>query len=123
MSDAYKFFPRGQVGIGAGDLKQCENAKFDFKRNAKQKSTLAKPQAGYVFGNPEFTGSFDIIIDQDGPERDWIQKVKDGDLIQARFKAPTLTTGATILLDGVSCEFPVDDAIKYTVTFIGKMND
>jgi hypothetical protein len=62
-------------------------------------------------------------VSEDGPERDYMKMLKRGDIKQIRIKIP----GETITVDGSvsqrSLELPLDDAIKYTITFIGHIQD
>ncbi len=122
MSDDFNKYPRGAIAMGNGDLMQVTNATVDLKNNAKLKHTLRKKGAGAVLGNEECTVSFDFEIPEIGPEKDYIDLVQAGTVKQIRLKVP----GKTYVVNGVfsSCkhELPLDDAIKGSCEFIGKMD-
>jgi hypothetical protein len=104
----------------AGDLIDVTNVSITHTNNAKQVHTLRRDGAGVVLGVKETTVSFDAVISEDGPERDYFQLVKLGRIQQLRIKIP----GQTITVQGVykdsNFELPLDDAIKVSLAFIGK---
>lgn len=116
-------YPRGQLAMGNGDLIDVTNIKLDHGNNAKQVHTIRRKGAGITFGVEESTTSFDAVVSEDGPERDYMKMLKRGDIKQIRIKIP----GETITIDGAvsarSLELPLDDAIKYSITFIGHIQD
>lgn len=122
MSDTFNKYPRGSIAMGNGDLMQVINAKVSVKNGAKLKHTLRKKGAGATLGNEETTVTFDFEIPETGPEKDYIDLVQQGTVKQIRLKVP----GKTYTVNGVfsSCdtELPLDDAIKGSVEFIGKMD-
>lgn len=116
-------YPRGQIAMGNGDLLQVTNVKIDHVNGAKQQHTLRRMGAGISMGVEETTVSFDAIVDEEGSERDYLKLLKKGTIKQLRMKVP----GETITVNGVasalSRELPIDDAIKYSITFIGHTED
>lgn len=123
MAAEQKLYPRGRVAMDSGDLADVTNIKIDLTNNAKQIHTIRQKGAGITLGTEECTVSFDLVISEDGQERDWIGNCKKGTIKQIRLKVP----GQTFTVDGVvkqvGVEMPLDDAIKQSVSFIGKMQD
>jgi hypothetical protein len=116
-------YPRGQIAMGNGDLIDVTNVKLDHSNGAKQVHTIRQKGAGITLGVEESTTSFDAVVSEDGPERDYMKMLKRGDIKQIRLKIP----GETITINGTvsarSLEIPLDDAIKYSITFIGHILD
>jgi hypothetical protein len=116
-------YPRGQIGFGSGNLKQCTNAKFSLNRNAKLKHTIAKSPAGICYGNTELSGTFEFEIDETGLERDVLTDLKKGTRRQFRFKDSASTDEISGAFTSFDKEIPTDDAVKVTVGFVGKLID
>lgn len=120
---ADKIYPRGRIAMDNGDLIDVTNVKHDIKNNAKQVHTLRQKGSGVTLGLEETTVSFDAVVSEDGPERDYMKAIKKGTIKQLRIKIP----GETITVIGVassrSLELPIDDAIKYSIEFIGHTED
>lgn len=123
MADEQKIYPRGRIALESGDLIDVTNVKIDHTNNAKQVHTIRQKGAGITMGVEETTVSYDIVVSEDGLERDYINFVKRGRIKQLRMKVP----GETITVNGVfqsqSYELPLDDSIKLSMTFIGHMED
>lgn len=123
MADEQKLYPRGRIALDNGDLMDVTNIKFDHTNNAKQVHTIRKKGAGITMGVEESTVSFDIVVSEDGLERNYINMVKRGRIKQVRIKVP----GETMTINGVfkdqSYDIPLDDSIKLTMNFIGHFED
>ncbi len=123
MAAEQKIYPRGRIAMTTGDLVDVTNVKIDTTNNAKQVHTIRQKGAGITLGNEETTVTFDIVVSEDGEERDWLEALKKGLIKQLRLKIP----GRTMTVDGaikqLSTELPLDDAIKQSVTFIGHLQD
>lgn len=109
--------------MDSGDLLDVTNVKIDLTNNAKQIHTIRQKGAGFTLGTEECTVSFDLVVSENGQERDWIGALKKGTVKQIRLKVPgqTFTVNGTVKQVGI--EMPLDDAIKQSVSFIGKMED
>ena len=116
-----KNYPRGQIAIGNGDLQQATLARFNYTNNGKLKHTLRKSPSGFVLGTTECTGSFDLEIDEDGPERQAFDRITDGVVTNFRFKMPLVTKTIEGIMTSVDVEEPLDDAVRFSVSFIGKL--
>lgn len=120
---AGEFFPRGRLALGTGDLTKITNVKLDTNNNAKQIHTIRIKGAGITLGVEESALSFDLVVGEEGEERDWYELVKKGTIKQLRVKIP----GRTITIEGavktVGLELPLDDAIKQTIAAVGHMSD
>lgn len=113
-------YPRGQVSLGAGDLVQVTDVSFDYTNNGQLKHTLKKSPSGKTFGNKELSGSFTVIVDEDGLERDYFARVESGEEVNMRLKIPQLTKAIVGALSGISGSIPLDDAVELTVNWFGK---
>src|SRR5574341_796310 len=89
----------------------------------KLQHTLRQKGAGLSMGVEETMVSFDALVSEDGPERDYLKLLKKGTIKQLRVKLP----GETLTINGGvskrSVEIPLDDAVKYTIEFIGRCED
>jgi len=121
MSDEQKVFPRGAVAMGNGDLIDVTNIKFTLTNSAKLVHTIRQRNAGFTLGNEEANVTLDVVVGEDGLERDWIKLVKRGTVKQLRIKVP----GSTFTLNGVftntDFELPTDGEITLSLGFIGKL--
>lgn len=123
MATEQKIYPRGQVAIGNGDLIGATNIKVSTTNNAKQVHTIRRKGSGITFGVEETTITLDLVVSEDGEDRDWLLDLKKGNIKQLRVKVPgrTMTVNGAIKQDDL--ELPLDDAIKQTITFVGHMED
>lgn len=123
MAVEQKIYPRGAVALASGNLIQATNIKVSNTNNAKQVHTIAQKGSGVTFGVEETTVTFELVISEDGEERDWLAMLKQGQIKQLRIKVPgrTMTINGAVKQDDY--ELPLDDAIKQTITFIGHMDD
>jgi len=116
-------YPRGQIALGAGDLIDVINIKYDHSNGMKQIHTIRRKGAGVSPGVEETTVAFDMVISEEGAERDYFKLIKKGTISQLRLKIP----GETITVNGAfskrSIEMPLDDAIKKNVEFVGHTAD
>ena len=116
-----KRYPRGQLAIGNGDLQQAIVSRFSFTANTKLKHTLRQSPSGYVLGTRECTGSFDLEISEDGPEIEVFDAIDEGEIKNFRYKIPTVTKTIEGVFTSVDVEEPLDDAVRFTVNWIGKL--
>jgi hypothetical protein len=116
-------FPRGQIALGSGDLQQAIVARFTFTNNGKLKHSLRRSPSGYVLGTRDCSGSFELEIDEDGPEIDVFDAIKSGEFKNFRYKMPKIVKTIEGILVSVDVELPIDDAVKFTVSWVGKLKD
>ncbi len=121
MADEMKLYPHGSIAMGNGDLIQVINVKLDFKNGAKLKHTLRKTPSGVTIGTKECSVSFDFEVDEDGEERDYMEFCQAGTIKQLRLKIPGKTYTVNGVYDSVSIEAPLDDAVKGSCNFIGRL--
>lgn len=119
-NDELKKFPRGQLSFGAGDLTQVTNVDVDATNGAKVKHSLKRNPSGIVIGNKEVTVTFDSEIDEDGMERDYYLRWESGETVNLRLKVPQLTKAFVGVISNVKASGPLDDAVKVSVTAVGK---
>lgn len=118
MSD--KVFPKGQIALGNGTLKQVTNIRHRITNNGKLIHTLARSPAGTFKGNIDTELSFDAYVDEDGYERDYFRDVVEGRIKQFRIKVPGETIAVTGINTERSVEIQTDDGVKYSVSGIGR---
>lgn len=116
-------YPRGQIALDSGDLIDVTNIKLDHTNNAKQVHTIRRKGAGITLGVEETNISFDAVISEDGPERDYFTFVKTGRIKQLRIKVPAITFTVNGAFKDQGYELPLDDSIKLSMAFIGHMED
>jgi hypothetical protein len=123
MSDEQEFYPRGRLATGAGDLLNITNVKLDSSNGAKQIHTIRRKGAGITLGVEEHKLSFDLVVGEQGEERDWYEQMKQGRIKQCRIKVPgrTITINGTV--SAIGLELPLDDAIKQAISVVGHMDD
>ncbi len=117
-----KKYPRGQIGIGKGDLLQATDFEFDRQNGAKIAATLKRNPSGIILGVKSVSMTCNTIIDEDGPERDWMALVDSGDFINARVKIPGLTKQWTGVISGAKISGSVEDGVKIALTGVGNFS-
>lgn len=122
-TEPQKIYPRGYIAMGNGDLIQVTNVKIDHTNNAKQVHTIRQKGAGITFGVEETTVSFDSVVSEEGPERDYLSMLKRGTIKQIRIKIPAETITIDGAVSALSKELPLDAEIKFSITFIGRTED
>lgn len=123
MADTLKEYPRGSVAMGSGDLASVSNLKVKFSNGAKLVHTIRESPSGVVRGHKEVSGTFDVVVDSAGEERDWWGLVKSGEVKQFRVKMPGEVKNIAIASSDVDLEIPSDGPISETVAFVGKWID
>lgn len=122
MAENGKVYQTGFLAQGSGDFIQVTNFSITSTVNAKVKHTLRKSGAGVMLGVKESSVSFDLIVDGDGPERDFHRQMEEGVEVQLRAKIPG---GVVLTLNGkygdLGVDAPLDDVVKYSLGFVGKL--
>lgn len=117
-----ELFAKAFLAQGNGDLVRVTNFKVTTTNNGKQVHTLREDGAGVTLGVRESTVTFDFVVGENGFERTYIKDVQDGKIVQLRAKFPG---GKVLTLNGiytsVDLDAPLDDAVKGSITFIGKL--
>lgn len=116
-------YPKAFIAQGNGDLVQVTNFSITLTNNAKQVHTLRKKGAGITLGTQESTVSFDFVIDEDGPERNYWRDVMAGTIRQLRAKGPNVSWTLNGAYQSCDLDAPLDDATKGSATFIGHMEE
>jgi len=112
-------FPQAYIAEGAGDLMQVTDWTLDYTNNGKVQHTLRRPGAGAVKGKPAGMISFNFAIDEDGLERDYISRVRDGTFHEIRCKLPGgLTLTASGMYSAMKLNGPLEDATTGSATFV-----
>jgi len=120
MSDDMNLYPRGYIAMLNGDLMDVTNVKITQKNAAKLVHTLRKEGAGIVKGNEETDVSFDAVCPQQGAERDYFDDVRKGKIRKLRVKIPGETFTVIGMYTDRDLDLPLDDAVKYSLKFIGR---
>lgn len=116
-------FPQAYLAMGNGDLLLVTNFTVTLGNGGKQAHTIRVKGAGIIPGNQESTVTFDSIIPETGPERNYWRDVIEGNIRQLRAKVPGGRTTLTVNGSFTQCDLdgPLDDATKTSCTFIGHM--
>ena len=117
-----KRYPQAFLAQGNGDFVSCTNFSIKTTNNAKQIHTLREKGSGFTLGKTESTVSADLVVSEDGPERNFYRQLQTGTPIQLRAKIP----GGEVktlngVYSGVDLECPLDDAVKLSLSFVGNM--
>lgn len=118
------FYPKSHIALGAGDLVQVTNFRLATTNDAKKKATLRKRNAGFTLGVETSTLSFDMEIDEEGVERDYLNMIRTGETQKVRIALPG---GQQRVFTGVATsetlEQPLDDALKASIEMIGGVEE
>jgi hypothetical protein len=123
LSDEQKLFPRGQIALGNGDLIDVTNIKMSLTTNMKLVHTIRQRNAGFTQGNYETTITLDMVVSEDGPERDYVKDIRKGTVRQLRIKIPGVTFTVNGAFASLDLEVPTDGEITMSLTFMGKLED
>lgn len=120
MSDML-YYPKGRIAIGSGDLLQVIDFSVEIKNSAKLIHTLRTSPSGVTLGPKEATVSFNGVLDENGPERDYISAVLNGTIKQVRGKFPGITCTLSGVFTDKKIDTTIEDAIKFSCNFVGKV--
>ena len=122
---AREFYPTGQVTLNGSTLVQAD--KFNMKPdNALQlKATLANPNGTPVTGMRSVEVSWDMLIDNNGPEVDAIAAVNEGriDLIGFKFPAQNVNTTCRVAWASATVAQSLGDACIVSCMAKGHVED
>ena len=117
-----ELFAKAFIAQGNGDLVRVTNFNVSSTNNGKQVHTLREDGAGVTLGVRENTVTFDFVVGENGFERNYVKDIQDGKIVQLRCKFPG---GKVLTFNGIytqiSLDAPLDDAVKGSITFIGKL--
>ena len=111
------------IAMGSGDLLQVTNFEITVSTNVKQISTLRKKGAGTFKGEETCSVTFDAKIGEFGEEADWLALVKKRQVKMLRAKVPNRTMTINGEFGEVKISSSLDDAIGYSLSFSGHMDD
>lgn len=123
MAEDFLQFPMGSIAMLNGDLIDVTNVKITTKRNNKVQHTLRRSGAGKVHGTEETTVTFDAIVSEQGAERDYLSDLKLGKIRKLRYKVPGETGTIIGSTDERSLELSLDNAVKYSISFSGRIEN
>lgn len=115
-------YPQAYIAQGNGDFISCRSFNVKTTNNAKQIHTLREKGSGFTLGVEESTITGECVISEAGPEREFHRQMKEGEPIQMRVKIPgggVFTYNG--VYSGIDIDGPLDDATKFSFTFIGHM--
>lgn len=121
MAEDFEQYPSGAIAMLNGDLLDVTNVKITTKRNNKIQHTLRRTAAGKVHGTEETTVTFDAIVSASGAERDYLADLKAGKIRKLRYKVPGETGCILGSTDERSLELALDAAVKYSISFSGRL--
>lgn len=114
-------YPRGQVALGSGDLLDVTSVKITDTNSGKLVHTIRRSPAGVTMGVREASVSFDMVVSEEGAERHYAESIRAGTIRQLRIKLPKETITVEGMFVSRDIELPLDDAIKVSLTFIGRL--
>lgn len=116
-----KQYPRGQIAIAGGDLRQCTNFEWDYSNGGKLVFTLRENPSGIVYGNKQVNFTGETVVSEEGPERDWFDLVDTGKPVRCRVKLPGKTTKSIIgAIVGTKGKLTLEDGVQIGFNGIGK---
>ena len=122
-SSELKKYPRGQIGVGSGDLQQCTSVEVTKTNNAKVLHTLRRNGAGVVKGNVAVAFSGETVIDEDGPERDYFDLVDNGEAQNVRIKLPGAVTKTIIgVISEAKVRLTLEEGVLYSFSGVGSQS-
>ena len=117
-----KKYPQAYLAQGNGDFVSATDFSIKTTNNAKQIHTLREKGSGFTLGTEESNVSFNLVVSERGPEREFHRQLKEGEAVQIRAKIPG---GSVLTLNGVYNSIDIsaslDDAVKYAIGFVGHM--
>lgn len=118
--DILRSYPTGQFALGKGELVQITSFEWDFTNNAKAVATLREKMSGVTTGSQPVTGSFEIVVPAEGPERDYFQLVESGSPQQGTVKIPGVTKALRLVISKIRGSITIEDGVKMTAEYVGK---
>lgn len=112
--------PRGQISVEKGPLQLITDFDTKFANGAKLKSFLRKNPGGVVQGAKAVTGSMNLMVGNDGDERDWNTYVDDGKIRTIVVKEPGgVRRTLKACFTEVGGKTSVEDGFVRAISFIG----
>lgn len=120
--DLVLFHP-GQVSLGAGKLRDATMADFEYTNDAKLEHSLMRSPNGVVIGVKECKGSFEVVVGEKGPERDYLGLCQSGQITKMQYEIPTLNCEIALVIGSVKVALKTGESIKFTIGFVGKLSE
>lgn len=89
------FYPTGQVKLEGSTLVQADNFSANVDNSLALKATLADPNGTPVVGMRSAEVSWDMLVDNNGPEVDMVNAVNEARPMEMGFKFPVQGVDAT----------------------------
>jgi len=113
-------YTNGQIQQGA-DLQSAVGADFTIENNAKLQHTLRRNAAGIIIGVVDVSGSIDIVVDETGLEKEWLQMVLGGRAVKLRYKLPLLTGNFDGFAKTAAVTLKTGEAVTVKISVVGKI--
>jgi len=112
--------PRGQISFGSGPLQLIVDFDAKTANGVKLKSFLRRNPGGYVVGAKVVTGSFNLMVSEDGDERDWHALVDKAEVMPLVVKSPGgVRRTLKAILTEVGDKTSVEDGYARSISFTG----
>ncbi len=118
-----EIFEVAAIAMGSGDLLSVTDFDLTLSTNVKQISTLRQKGVGTFKGEETCVVTFNAKIGENGEEADWIALVKQRQFKALRVKVPNRTMTINGEYGEVKIASTLDDAIVYSLSFSGHMDD
>lgn len=117
--DEQKFYPKGRLSKGAGDLVDVTECTVKASKGRKQVGTLRNPTSGVTNGEETNELTFKCVLSQDGFERDFEADYQKDKFAQYRLKVPGKTYTINGMIDDLEITSTKDGAIEFSAKVIG----
>ena len=113
-------FPRGQVSFGKGPLQLIEDFDAKTTNGGKLASFLRKNPGGFILGKRAVTFSMNLMVSEDGDERDWETIVDKGTVQRLGVRKPDGTRKTLLcILTEVGDKTAVEDGYRRAISGTG----
>lgn len=102
---AREFYPTGQVTLNGSVLVQADKFNMKPDNGVQLKATLANRKGTPVFGMQQVEVSWDMLVDNTGPEVDAVTAVNEGRIDLIGFKFPEQNVNVTCRVAWASATF------------------
>lgn len=122
---ARDFYPTGQVTLGGSVLVQADKYSAKYDNSLTLKATLANPNGSPVTGMRSVEVSWDMLVDNNGPELEMVKAVNDAAPMALGFKFPQLGVNTTVKATAASATIAqsLGDACIVSCTAKGHTDD
>ena len=121
---ARDFYPTGQLTYGGSTQVQADNVSIDVGNSGKLDATLANPNGTPVVGMRSVTFTWDMKVDNNGPELAAVTAVINAVIGEVGWKFPgNISINATAMWTAAKPAQKLGDAWVIPCTMMGSITD